>query len=288
MLMPGELDLIGVGTPSMDILYTEDGMMGRFGGSVATAVVAISKWGMKTGILGRTGKDHYGMRLLGDFISHNVDVSHLKTDNETTSIWHIRVAEQEREVLYAEYYKPLVTLSAQDTEYIKQAKSVFVRFNNPLFREIASLAGNSNVKLFITFHMFEPEKNNDSLHVLERCSPEIIFINEAEAEKTGNFFVELIEKNTVVVTRGKNGCSVYKSGERTDYSTIKVKTIDPTGAGDAFAAGFIYGHLNNWPLDKAAMFANTVGAMVTMDYGARTKIPTIEEAMELVQLSVHE
>lgn len=286
--MSTKLDLVGVGTPSMDILHTESGLMGRFGGSVATAVIALSRWGFRTGLIGRIGNDYYGKRLLEDFVANNVDVSRLRADEGLTSIWHIRVAQDEREILYAEYYKPLERLSREDIDHVKNSDSVFIRFNNPLFKSVSTAARKYGKKMFVTFHLFTSSaKDEESLKILDKCKPKIVFMSEEEAEKGGEIFEKLTENHLVAVTRGKKGCSVYKDGNGTDYPSIKVKTVDLTGAGDAFAAGFIYGYMNGWPVDKTARFANVVGAMVTMDYGARTKIPTSDEAFDLIELSGH-
>lgn len=287
--MPNKLDLVGVGTPSIDIIHTKKGSLQRFGGGGAiTAIVALSKWGLKTGIIGRVGKDKNGRLLLEDFKANNVDTSCLQADKYPTCIWHIKVAKGEREILYPEFYKPLKKLLPADINYLKTAKSVFIRFNNPLFKRVTLMSKKYRKNLFVTFHLFETSQETENISaILDKCRPEIIFMNKEEAEKAWKLFDKVIETSLVVVTRGKKGCSVYKKGNNKYYKTIKVKRVDTTGAGDAFAAGFIYGYLNNWSIDKTAQFANIVGAVSTMDFGARTKIPALEEAFELMKLAKH-
>lgn len=91
----------------------------------------------------------------------------------------------------------------------------------------------------------------------------------------------------VVVTLGKDGAILSNSGEIMTLPGYKVKSIDTTGAGDGFMAGFLYRLLllDNLKSDtfkmkdlkKAADFANRCGAAVTTKYGAIAAMPTIGE-----------
>ncbi len=66
----------------------------------------------------------------------------------------------------------------------------------------------------------------------------------------------------IVITRAERGCSVFVHGNRRDFPAFHVTTIvDPVGAGDVFAAGFIYSYLRDKDIDKAAVFANAAGAL---------------------------
>jgi ribokinase len=61
----------------------------------------------------------------------------------------------------------------------------------------------------------------------------------------------------------------------------RVETIDGTGAGDAFAAGLLYGLLAGWPLVRAARLANAAGALATTAVGASDGVRGVDEAMQL-------
>jgi sulfofructose kinase len=56
-----------------------------------------------------------------------------------------------------------------------------------------------------------------------------------------------------------------------------VEAIDTTGCGDVFHAGFIYGLLKNWNIDKCFDFAAWAAAMVSLKLGGRVGIPTLED-----------
>ena len=89
---------------------------------------------------------------------------------------------------------------------------------------------------------------------------------------------------TVALKLGPEGC--YVSGEEFEgfLAAPKVQTIDGTGAGDAFAAGFLYGRLAGWPLERSAALANAAGALATTAVGAVEGITSLDETLALAGL----
>lgn len=63
-----------------------------------------------------------------------------------------------------------------------------------------------------------------------------------------------------------------------------VAAVDGTGAGDAFAAGLLYGRLAGWPLERAARLANAAGALATTAVGAVEGVGGLDEALALAGL----
>ena len=59
--------------------------------------------------------------------------------------------------------------------------------------------------------------------------------------------------------------------------------MDGTGAGDAFAAGLLYGELAGWPFERSVRFANAVGAVSTTALGAGEGLPSVDEALAAVR-----
>jgi len=80
----------------------------------------------------------------------------------------------------------------------------------------------------------------------------------------------------VVSTLGRNGCYVVSKQENLVVPSFSVKTVDTTGAGDAFQGGFIAGLLEKMKVSKIAEFANAVGALTVTAIGPRTS-PNGEE-----------
>jgi sugar/nucleoside kinase (ribokinase family) len=83
----------------------------------------------------------------------------------------------------------------------------------------------------------------------------------------------------VAIKLGADGCYVESDEFAGHAPARRVEAVDSTGAGDAFAAGLIYARLQGWPLERAAVFANAVGAAATTAVGAAEGLPTIEEVL---------
>ncbi len=83
---------------------------------------------------------------------------------------------------------------------------------------------------------------------------------------------------TVVLKQGAEGCLVATPDD--GFRQIpgwSVEPIDTTGAGDAFDAGFVVAWLRGEPLERAAAFANAVGALTTTALGATAAVPTLAQ-----------
>jgi sugar/nucleoside kinase (ribokinase family) len=84
-----------------------------------------------------------------------------------------------------------------------------------------------------------------------------------------------------VVTHGAEGCTVVTRGGPFASPAADVTVVDTTGAGDAFAAGFMYGLDAGWQPERCARFANAVGGLATRAVGSQTSLPTLDEARRL-------
>jgi sugar/nucleoside kinase (ribokinase family) len=83
------------------------------------------------------------------------------------------------------------------------------------------------------------------------------------------------------VTLGPDGCYVSGEGFEGFVPAPSVDAVDGTGAGDAFAGGFLYGLLAGWPLEQCARFANSAGALATTAVGAFDGVGTLADTLAL-------
>jgi sugar/nucleoside kinase (ribokinase family) len=81
---------------------------------------------------------------------------------------------------------------------------------------------------------------------------------------------------------GKDGALGILKGQRVKMRSIPVNVVDTIGAGDSFDAGFIYGYLNNWELEKSLKLACVCGALSTQQAGGANGQPTLEEALKFL------
>ena len=84
-----------------------------------------------------------------------------------------------------------------------------------------------------------------------------------------------------VVTLGAEGCVVVTGDGTFTVPAAIVAVVDTTGAGDAFAAGFVFGLERGWETERCARFANAVGGLATRAFGFQASLPTLAEAWRL-------
>lgn len=89
---------------------------------------------------------------------------------------------------------------------------------------------------------------------------------------------------TLIVKRGEKGSSVFtKNGQVIDVPGFPVEVTNILGAGDAFAAGFIYAYLNKWDWYKCCRMGNACGAILVTKPGCSNFNPTLQETLDFVK-----
>jgi sugar/nucleoside kinase (ribokinase family) len=87
---------------------------------------------------------------------------------------------------------------------------------------------------------------------------------------------------TIAIKLGAQGALGRAAGEQARVPSIPVNVVDTVGAGDSFDAGFLYGFLNDWPLERSLRLACVCGALSVQQPGGTQGQPTLEEAMQYV------
>ena len=128
--------------------------------------------------------------------------------------------------------------------------------------------------------MFSGEELMQFLRLADYCT-----LNDYEAklfgERTGRSLEELAsEVKALVVTLGSNGSDIYSEGQRIGIPSVKPEAlVDPTGCGDAYRAGLLYGIAQGWKLEKAGRLGSLMGAIKIAKRGGQNhKLPREEIA----------
>lgn len=87
-----------------------------------------------------------------------------------------------------------------------------------------------------------------------------------QAENSADKLLKLGPK-LITIKMGRKGCLVASSNEIIKVPAFKIKPLDTVGAGDAFAAGFLYGILKGLNARESAIIGNAMGAMKSMTIG---------------------
>jgi sugar/nucleoside kinase (ribokinase family) len=120
-------------------------------------------------------------------------------------------------------------------------------------------------------------RNKEFLKDLVMNHADIVFVNEKEAEE----FTGLQEEEAArelgkhckiaIVKVGKGGSLIYFDETIRKIPCYPAQCIDTTGAGDSYAAGFLYGYCNNWHLEKAGRLGSLLASKVVEQKGVGMK-----------------
>jgi sugar/nucleoside kinase (ribokinase family) len=110
-------------------------------------------------------------------------------------------------------------------------------------------------------------------------STDLVFLNEEEAkhlagvpaEEAVDVIADRADVQTVVVKLGKRGSVIRHGAEKVRIEADVVDAIDTTGAGDAYAGGFLTGMARDWPIDRCGRLASKVAALTVSQVGATVK-----------------
>lgn len=135
--------------------------------------------------------------------------------------------------------------------------------------------------------MFDPGQGlpmfngEELLHFIDMA--DYLAVNDYESQiiqdKTGLSLDELASKvKALIVTLGGNGSQIYADGQRYDIPCVKAsQVVDPTGCGDAYRAGLLYGIARGWDWPTCGRLAATMGAIKIASRGGQNHAPTREE-----------
>ena len=110
----------------------------------------------------------------------------------------------------------------------------------------------------------------------------ILFTNKHEIQRvcdmTGKSLDSILGMiETVVVTYDASGSKIHNSGNEYMIPVVPVKALDPTGAGDAYRAGFLLAYTREYPLETCGKIGSTVASFAVQNIGCQTDLPTWEE-----------
>ena len=151
------------------------------------------------------------------------------------------------------------------------------------FRKAAGIAHGAGrqVALSLSDSFCVDRYRTEFLSLLRDGVVDILFANESELKslyETGDIEAALQavarDAKLAAVTLGAKGCAVISGGERIDVPAAELDgaIVDLTGAGDLFAAGFLYGHTNGLGLKRAAELGGLAAAEVIQHVGARPQV----------------
>ncbi len=236
------------------------------GGSAANTIHGLSCLGVATGFFGKVGKDVLGAFFKKDMSANNIDAKLLESDNESGKAVALISPDSER--TFATYLGAAVELCADDvTKELFEGYTHFhiegyLVYNQPLIEKALKYA--KEAKLIVSLDLASFNVVEDNLAFLKEMVAkyvDILFANEEEAKAfTKKEHREALDEmakdcNIAVLKLGKQGSLIKQNKTAFEVGVIPANSIDTTGAGDLYAAGFLYGLINLLPLDKCGEIA---------------------------------
>jgi sulfofructose kinase len=295
------VDVVGVGLNATDTLiyvseYPSRGSKTEShsirvlpGGQVASAIVACQGWGLRTRYVGKLGDD-YGSALHRDEFARAGVEAHIATVEKCPSHQSFIVVDPsgERTVLRRNDQKLVLQPDELKREWIENARALLVDgCDTAAAITAASWAHQAGVAVIADFDeaysgIEELMRNVDYL-IVSRDFPERVS-RENHLTKSLPLLHSRFGAKLTAATLGKDGALAWDGENFHHACAYRVVTVDTTGAGDIFHAGFIYGLLQGWPLGRQLDFACAAAALNCTGLGARGGIQPAETIREFMKM----
>lgn len=249
------------------------------GGGGTNTAVAFSRLGLKTGFIGCVGNDANGEMILRELYDEGVEfLGKVKEGNSGYSV--ILPTRKDRTILA---YKGVNNeLEVNDAPRLIETRWIYL--SSMLGRswksavKIVNSAKKNGVKIAFNASMYLAKQGLGKLGELLKIVDAFI-LNKEEASvltkerKIDKMLKKLAEySNIVVITDGKNPVYAISEGKIYGRKYALIKVVDSTGAGDAFASGFVYGIMDGRDIKTCLDFGHREAKSVLEHYGAKNNL----------------
>jgi sulfofructose kinase len=299
MTKSSKIDLVGVGLNATDTViplssYPARGSKVEFstatvlpGGQVATTVVACQHWGMRTRYVGKLGDDSAATLHRNAFADAGVETQIISVA-ECSSRQSLILVDGggERTVLWRRDERLDLPPGELDREWIVNARALHVDgYDTAAATLAADWARAAGIPVIADLDEIYPGveellENIDYL-IVSRDFP-CRLMAEPDLEKALRQMQRRYGCVLAAATLGQDGVLAWDGKQFHHTSAYRVPVVDTTGAGDIFHAGFIYGLLQGWPLERQLDFACAAAALNCMAVGARGGIQALETIEDLM------
>jgi sugar/nucleoside kinase (ribokinase family) len=268
------------------------------GGCASNTAIGLARIGISAGIIGKVGNDGFGDFFLSVMEREGVEATAVARDAATNTSATMVLVHGDGERSFIHYLGANAVLRAEDVDPAAFAGARVLHVAGALL--MPALDGEPTMRLLleakarglITSLDTAWDSTGRWMELIAPALPHLDYfvpsIEEARmltrAQAPADIADALLAHGVGVVAlkMGEHGCYVASRSQRLRLPAFDVATVDATGAGDAFAAGFLAGIVKGWSLEQTARFANAVGALCVLDIGTTAGIKDLEETLRFM------
>lgn len=243
------------------------------GGSAANTIHGLAELGAITGFIGSAGVDAWGDFYINDLKSKGIKTMFYRPEKPTGRAMAFVTPDSER--TFGTYLGAAIELGpefltpGQFQDWAVFHIEGYLVQNHKLIEAALALASKAGCLVSLDLASYNVVEEN--LEFLRSVVPEyvdIIFANQEEAKAyTGKEPEAAVEElasvcSIGIVKTGKDGAWIQAGTDKLHVNGLEANCIDTTGAGDLFAAGFLYGHIRGLPLHRCGELGNLLAAEV--------------------------
>ncbi len=253
------------------------------GGSIANSIVGLSQLGNDVGFIGKINNDEFGKKYEEGLKKEKVKFLYSKKDElvPTGTCLILVTPDSERTMCTFLGIAGKISEKDVDEKIIKDSKLIFLEGylwdqGGPK-KAFDKAIKNSNKTAMSLSDLFCVERHKSFFLDLVKNKIDIIFANEQEIMSLINakkfneviYFAKDLNKD-IIITRGVKGSMIVHKKSVYEYpAKSNLKILDLTGAGDLFAAGFLNGYINEFPITKCLEQGTEMSSKVIQILGAR-------------------
>ncbi len=269
----------------------------RTGGCSLNTACVLKKLGVETALIGKVGRDVFGDFLYRTIQQRGIDAGPIVRDPavKTTSVIVMISSSGERSFLYCPGSAEAMTIDDIDFSIIRRSKIVHVagimKLESLDLQETLRRIREAGALVALETDW---DVRGRWLEWLGPCLPYVdIFLpslEEAEMlcgkripEDITDFFMQDYGIKTIALKMGSDGSYIRTGKDRIRIPAYDVKTVDASGAGDAFAAGFLAGFSKGWDMETAGRFASACGALCVTEVGTTEGIKSMDATLAFMK-----
>ena len=266
-----------------------DDLFHDVGGSGVNTSISFARLGLKAGFLGKLGSDSAAKLIKQRLSGENVSIINTSSEGNTGQAFVLTGLKNDRTILTYKGSNDLLNNSdinwtRLDTRWIYLGTLTKHSWNTEI--SMARFAKKRGIHLMFNPSLYLARKGVRVLKpVLDACSVLVLNKEEAEAmvgKRPENALLKKLQSYVplVVITDGSRGARAYDGRKMYSVGARKVRVVDSTGAGDAFASGFLAAILYCHSISKALLWGIAQSESVLGCYGATRNLLTKKQMVE--------